>query len=118
MTIPAHQAKRWATYLRSIDDSYYAGARELADLLDPPAPSLRDEVAAAMSESWAERDGWEAAADAVLAVVRRHVEGLNRVAIDRDGSLAYVPDGDMVYRDDVLLMVYRDDVLLLLGGEE
>ena len=128
ITIPAADAKRIAQALRHESKG---GHRDhigcpsceamwrAADLLDPPpAPSLRDEVAVAMSESWAERDGWEAAADAVLAVVRRHVEGLNRVAIDRDGSLAYVPDGDMVYRDDVLLMVYRDDVLLLLGGEE
>ena len=109
ITIPADVAKQIANVLRGIRIAYPERCDEWADLLDPPAPSLRDEVAAAMSESWAERDGWEAAADAVLAVVRRHVEGLNRVAIDRDGSLAYVPDGDMVY---------RDDVLLLLGGEE
>ena len=101
ITIPADVAKQIANVLRGIRIAYPERCDEWADLLDPPAPSLRDEVAAAMSESWAERDGWEAAADAVLAVVRRHIEGMS--------SRYWVSDSPMLR---------RDDVLRLLGGDE
>lgn len=101
VTIPADVARRIAGVLRHHADTVPPGSPAasqwgaLADLLDPPKPSLRDEVAAAMSESWAERNGWEAAAAAVLAVVRRHVEGL------------FEPHGSN--------LIDRDDVLRLLG---
>ena len=111
ITIPAADAKRIAPALRHESKGRHRdhigcpsceAMWRAADLLDPPpAPSLRDEVAAAMSESWAERDGWEAAADAVLAVVRRHIEGMS--------SRYWVSDSPMLR---------RDDVLRLLGGDE
>ena len=44
----------------------------MANLLDPPVPSLRDEVASVLAiGDWPEV---EDCTDAVLAVVRRHVE--------------------------------------------
>ena len=108
ITIPAADAKRIAQALRHESKG---GHRDhigcpsceamwrAADLLDPPpAPSLRDEVAAAIA--FRTNDLYDDAASAVLAVVRRHVEALpmsSLYGIDR---------------------LDRDDVRRLLGAGE
>lgn len=87
VTIPREDARKWADALRDAFDqlggSAPLGLIGLADLLDPPAPSLRDEVAAAIrAEGWTcdyhepDTDCGDCVAmtDAVLAVVRRHVD--------------------------------------------
>jgi len=75
VTIPRGTAKMWASAIRSECRIDYA---ELADLLDPQAPSLRDEVARAWcAEVYGEDSGSALnpapdqldAADAVLTVV-------------------------------------------------
>lgn len=103
VTIPREMAKDIANYLR-----YQMGREGMpmplagyADLLDPPPPSLRDEVAEAIAGSY-RNDGawkikWQEHADAVLAVVRRHVEALPASVI--------VPDAEYLYRDEVLRLL-------------
>ena len=108
ITIPAADAKRIAQALRHESKG---GHRDhigcpsceamwrAADLLDPPpAPSLRDEVAAAIA--FRTNDLYDDAASAVLAVVRRHVEGMPGTRPDEHGLLR------------------RYEVLRLLGGDE
>ena len=71
ITIPQDVAKRWAGAIRGSDDAVYL--RALADLLDPPPLSLREQVATHLASrpltecDWP--DTWLRAADAVLAVV-------------------------------------------------
>lgn len=79
----------------------YVDLRRWADMLDPPAPSLRDEVSSTI-ESAVHRVGLSSndTADVVLAVVRRRIAGL-----DFHGG-----DGPLLRRDDVLR--------LLNGGSE
>ena len=109
ITIPAADAKRIAQALRHESKG---GHRDhigcpsceamwrAADLLDPPpAPSLRDEVQRVIFDT--EDITYDNCADAVLAVVRRHIEGMS--------SRYWVSDSPMLR---------RDDVLRLLGGDE
>lgn len=77
-------------------------AETVDDPWPPPRPSLRGEVAEVVFSSSARCDGPDGTADAVLAVVRRHVERLQvPVAMRHDG-----------WTD----AISRDDVLRLLGG--
>ena len=120
MIIPRETAKDIAKALRNVARSWeplgHAWAvqqmRDWADLLDPPKPSLRDEVASVLLDNgWTceyhEPDAYcgecrrlyAVTADAVLAVVRRRIEGL----------LSWPSSGGDV-------VVSRQDVLRLLGG--
>lgn len=114
ITIPADKARAAAMLLRAaaiVGAGFKSGdteykASELADMLDPPSPSLRAEVAEAARQVISKYD-WnydypsEALALAVLAVVRRHVDDLP----GRGGSHLHCFN--------------RDDVLRLLnGGDE
>ena len=108
ITIPADVAKQIANVLRGIRIAYPERCDEWADLLDQPAPSLRDEVVKAMQNilGYADEHGLapmaaEDATDGLLAVVRRHIEGMS--------SRYWVSDSPMLR---------RDDVLRLLGGDE
>lgn len=74
--IPDESAKKMARYLR---DGYLGDPAigELADLLDPPAPSppsLRDQCVAALEDGVPWR-GLPGQVDAVLEVVREAVDG-------------------------------------------
>ena len=111
VTIPADVARRIAAVLRTHVDTVPTGSAAatqwgaLADLLDPPPRSLRDEVAEAIAGSY-RNDGawkikWQEHADAVLAVVRRHVEALPASVI--------VPDAEYLYRDEVLRLLGGND---------
>ena len=78
VTIPADEAKAFAKFIREIHTgsvayTTYEGLKTIANRLDPPVPSLRDEIAGVYSLG--ETLGTEVA-DSVLAVVRRHVETL------------------------------------------
>ena len=107
ITIPADVAKQIANVLRGIRIAYPERCDEWADLLDQPAPSLRDEVVKAMQNilGYADEHGLapmaaEDATDGLLAVVRRHVEGMPGTRPDEHGLLR------------------RYEVLRLLGGDE
>ena len=99
VTIPREDAQRLIRALRArrMDD--------LADMLDPPAPSLRDEVAVSYRDEiiGVTRDSWDEVADhakvrayefadVVIAAFLRHIEAL---PMRRDC-------GDSYRRDDVL----------------
>lgn len=102
VTIPRDTAKSVAGYLRSIAVAS-GGLRigqqllDYADLLDPPQPSLRDEVALVLGQVDIRYS--LALADEVLAVVRKRTEGLT----------FWYFDGRSV--------VERNSVLSLLGGD-
>ena len=104
ITIPADVAKQIANVLRGIRIAYPERCDEWADLLDQPAPSLRDEVAeiVRIKNSGHSNAFYDARADAVLAVVRRHV-----AALPVWGGVGGDPD-----------WLVRDDVLRLLGAGE
>lgn len=76
VTIPRKAAKDIANRLRihgagrhRVDGQPDLRYYELADLLDPPPLSLRDEVLLAIDPT--NGGGWEGEADAVLAVLRK-----------------------------------------------
>lgn len=107
VTIPCEMAADIAKALRNVAESWKPLGRSLAverlsewaDLLDPPPPSLRDEVASVLV-----RADWSEAlchTDAVLAVVRKRVADLRH---------QWGGDGWIVRYDDVLQ--------LLGGGDE
>ena len=108
VTIPADTARSIAEELRATARMHVRGEpghSELlahADLLDPPPPpSLRDDAAVEIAR-WMDTDeGEDVAVDAVLAVVRQHVEALD---------VAAAVDGDWLHRAEVLR--------LLNGGAE
>ena len=111
VTIPADAAKAAAVILRvaAMKDAALKGqdgtryrAADLADLLDPPAPSLRDELIDAVIQHPGDATG---AVDDFLAVVRRHVEALTWVSMGDGVAGVWVRGID------------RDDVLRLLGGK-
>ena len=104
ITIPAAVAKDIADYLR---DSGHRGT--WLDLLDPPPPSLRGEVARLLEPLLLHDTGEDAreAAGDVLAVVRRHVEALHNFPTPDHTGTGGV---DFLARDDVLR--------LLKGGDE
>lgn len=94
VTIPRETAKRWAAFLRaSAQDRLNPDWRPLADLLDPPLPSLLDEVASVIGPLVADMFTARVYAEAVLARAREHIEAMPERA-------------------------YRDDVLALLGGDD
>ena len=106
VTIPADTAKKIAHELRAQAARncvpISAGVNDWtrwADVLDPPPPSLRDEIAGVYSLGETLGTG---VADSVLAVVRRHVEALPRWFHEPDGLRA----------------LDRDDVLRLLGADD
>lgn len=103
ITIPADQAREFARVLRGpLAGLGRDHMTALADLLDPPAPSLRDEVLERIDNGTAHRYDADHITDVVLAVVRRHVE-----AMPVWGGVGGDPD-----------WLVRDDVLRLLGGAE
>lgn len=127
VTIPRETAKEWAEFIRNnAGGGRLAGLDDLADLLDSPQPSLREEVARIIGETcggvsmcWepkpiiAEFDSAAAAKFVdeavydVLAVVRKHIAAMR----GWDGGVAsmdWSPDGPWID---------RGDVLALLGGE-
>ena len=92
VTIPASQAAQIAYALRQAADGRHAAGvtcekcevlRAIASQLDPPPPSLRDDVAEALRQEWENIDirlyeDWHTTmATAALAVVRRHVQGMD-----------------------------------------
>ena len=93
VTIPREDARKWAGALRDAFDqlggSAPLGLIGLADLLDPPQPSLRDEMADLITTR------------AVLAVARQRVEALDHHWCVHVGGA----------------LVRRADLLALLGGE-
>ena len=105
ITIPADVAKQIANVLRGIRIAYPERCDEWADLLDQPAPSLRDEVAELLRGS-SSGDRWDMADD-YLAVVRRHVEAL---------TLPDQPSLPSAWGNGWLAC--NADVLRLLGGDD
>lgn len=101
VTIPRETARRMAAWMRQRN---YSAAGEWADLLDPPQPSLRDEVAKAIALDTAGYSRPEPSdyslADAVLALVRKRVLRLPRHKVFQRGW-----------------HVRLDDLIALLGGE-
>lgn len=117
--LPAHEAKNLADFLRRKGIGEH---HPLIRLLDPNPMSLRDEVAEALFNEWCGHRQFEhgtdeeedhashgcvlihadprSVADAVIAVVRRHIEGLPITC----------PNVGSGWMD-------RDTVLRLLGGE-
>lgn len=91
VTIPREDARKWADALRDAFDqlggSAPLGLIGLADLLDPPEPSLRDEVieAVRVAAEWSNYYGTGKVADAVLAVVRKRVLRLPRHKVFQRG---------------------------------
>lgn len=108
VTIPRTTAREWAAFIRNnCGGGRLAGLDDLADLLDPPQPSLRDEVADVLFEKWAGHLQYEygteeeeehachgcvlihddprSVADAVLAVVRERVLRLPRHKVFQRG---------------------------------
>lgn len=74
ITIPEDVAKDWSERLRG--PLTLADRAALADLLDPPATSLRDRVASALAECITDASDWDDEADAALAVIADAVEVL------------------------------------------
>lgn len=97
ITIPEELAKNVAAELRHAARSAYAmenrpsTLNQWADMLDPPPPSLAAELTRITYRG-----------DEVLALVRRHVEGL----------------GYHQHRTAGTPCVNRDDVMRLLGGTD
>ena len=101
ITIPADTAKELAEFLMRKGLGRH---HHLVLLLDPPAPSLRDELAALMPDVYrdygATKIVYDKTVDAIRAAVRKHVEALpmsSLYGIDR---------------------LDRDDVRRLLGAGE
>ncbi len=104
ITISAHEAKNLADFLRRHGIGEH---HSLIRTLDPPAPSLRDEVTdiVRIRNSGHSDSHYDDQADAVLAVVRRHVE-----------ALPTAPSVSLLYIDG--RESFRGDVLHLLGGDQ
>lgn len=106
VTIPREDARKWAGALRAAFAQLGGNAPlvliGLADLLDPPPVSLRDEVAEIVRTKNSGHRGsyYDEQANVILAVVRKHV-----AADSIPGS---------IHGKEIM---YRDDVLALLGGE-
>lgn len=120
VTISREDAQRLVRALRArhMDD--------LADLLDPPKPSLRDEVAAYLADhsgynstSLMDRD----AAEDILALVRERIAALpcceckGRGQSSRHGVTDLVPCWVCDAGRATSPPISRRDVLALLGGE-
>lgn len=114
VTISADVAKEIASRLRihgaghrKLDGNPDVRYYELADILDPPAPSLWDDMVQTQKDVYLNWGGtayaYSKMTAALLAVVRRHVEGL---------------DSDVGPNPDDVVTVNRDDVLRLLGGTD
>ena len=112
MIIPRETAKDIAKALRNVARSWeplgHAWAvqqmRDWADLLDPPQRSLRDEVIDALTIRPDGPTSTGEAADAVLAVVRKHYRER------AEGLLFWSSTGNPV--------MDRRDVLAMFGGDD
>ena len=127
VTIPRETAKEWAAFIRNnCGGGRLAGLDDLADLLDPPQPSLRDEVAAYLADhsgynstSLMDRD----AAEDILALVRERIAALpcceckGRGQSSRHGVTDLVPCWVCDAGRATSPPISRRDVLALLGGE-
>lgn len=107
VTIPADTARRIAAVLRMHADTVPSRSlaatqwTALADQLDPPLPSLEDEVLAAVLDHGNFVTDANQATNDILAVVRRHVEAM-------DGYCTSCGCPSMLNRDDVLRLLGSD----------
>lgn len=78
VTIDRETAQRLAVLLRGEASTTKEERLRLADLLDPPPPSLRDEVELCLRDTVSQWQGEDffPQTDAVLAVVRKRIEAL------------------------------------------